>query len=197
MNSDEEVKYTEFVFEDETLPDRIERAPKKTKRLLFVRDVCTVFSKINKNQPCSNLDDIPTLTLNKIKEFIVSSGCILDSSKDSNNLNDVYIISSPLLRAEMTAKMICKKLNIPNKKIKYHEYFREVKLNLSDFFEEEEIVFDTKETFRQRMRLMFEYLTKNIKEDNVIIVTHEKLISQLTEKINYPGDYFETEFDIF
>lgn len=206
--SDEEVKFTEFIFEEEEPPQFIEKAPRKTKRLLFVRDICTHYSKINRNITCLQHDDIPRATLEKILDFIFTSMPPLKGGnsqniqsaadlRNPNNLSDLYIVSSPLMRAEHTSKLLCKKLGIPHNKIKYHEYFREVKLKLHDLFEGEEEVYDTKETFGKRLRDIFHYITHNIKESNIIIITHEKFISQLTEKTNLPGDYYETEFDIF
>jgi hypothetical protein len=207
MDSDEEVKFTEFVFEDEELKP-IPRAPKKTKRLLFVRDMCSTLSKVNRNCFCSRTDRISRENLDKIYEFITSSATseasntvssdILASSAASVDVSDIYLVSSPLIRAESTAKFIHTTFFKNTKlRIKYHEYFREIKTQPADFFEGEEFIKDTRYSFGERQKLAFDYLTKTIKENNIIIVTHEKFISQLTQMPHGPGECVRLDFDIF
>jgi hypothetical protein len=189
MDSDEEVKFTEFIFEDEE-PQPIPRAPKKTKRLLFVRDMCYTLSKVNRNCSCSLTDRISRENLDKIHEFIVTSA--------STTSSDIYLVSSPLVRAENTAKFIHSTFFKNTKlRIKYHEYFREIKTHPADFFEGEEFIKDTRNSFGERQKLAFDYLTKTIKENNIIIVTHEKFISQLTQLPHGPGECVRLDFDIF
>lgn len=194
MDSDEEVKFTEFVFEDEE-PQPIPRAPKKTKRLLFVRDMCYTLSKVNRNCSCSLTDRISKENLDKIREFIEASTASLTSTID---VSDIYLVSSPLVRAENTAKFIHSTFFKNTKlRIKYHEYFREIKTHPADFFEGEEFIKDTRNSFGERQKLAFDYLTKTIKENNIIIVTHEKFISQLTQLPHGPGECVRLDFDIF
>jgi hypothetical protein len=201
MDSDEEVKFTEFIFEDEELKP-IQRAPKKTKRLLFVRDMCYTLSKVNRNCSCSLTDRISKENLDKIREFIetsaASSGASTASSTSSVDVSDIYLVSSPLVRAENTAKFIHSTFFKNTKlRIKYHEYFREIKTHPADFFEGEEFIKDTRNSFGERQKLAFDYLTKTIKENNIIIVTHEKFISQLTQLPHGPGECVRLDFDIF
>jgi hypothetical protein len=198
MESDEEVKFTEFVFEDEE-PQRIPRAPKKTKRLLFVRDMCYTLSKVNRNCSCSLTDRISKENLDKIYDFIVTSDTrSLVADRVTLDVSDIYLVSSPLVRAENTAKFI-HSIFFKNTKlrIKYHEYFREIKTHPADFFEGEEFIKDTRYSFGERQKLAFDYLTKTIKENNIIIVTHEKFISQLTQLPHGPGECVRLDFDIF
>lgn len=193
MSEDERVMYTEFIFEDEE-PEPVIRAPKKTKRLLFVRDMNYTPSKIHRNYMCTSTDRIPRENLDKIREFIDTC----------DPPTDLILISSPLARAENTAKFIHQhffktnpNLAHPNKRVKYHDYFREIKTHPGDFFEGEEIIKDTRETFGERQKAAFEYLTHVVKENNIIIVTHEKFMSQLTQTPHGPGDCVQLDFDIF
>ena len=198
MDSDEEVKFTEFIFEDDELQP-IPRAPKKTKRLLFVRDMCYTLSKVNRNCSCSLTDRISRENLDKIYEFITSStASSTENAATTLDVSDIYLVSSPLVRAENTAKFIHSTFFKNTKlRIKYHEYFREIKTHPADFFEGEEFIKDTRNSFGERQKLAFDYLTKTIKENNIIIVTHEKFISQLTQLPHGPGECVRLDFDIF
>lgn len=187
MASDELISFQEFVFDDvvdtqshSNVQENLFQS-KSTKRLFIIRDISTETRKNIYDPNPFTTDIIPEFTLRALYSFI-------------SNSTSVCIVYSPLRRAVVTANVI-KKL-FPKIKFKEHEFFREVKTGFCDHFVGEEFVRDDKEEFFGRMKNGIEFIAKTIKETDIVLITHESFIVQMTKMHLQPGCFTRIDLDV-
>ena len=186
MSEDELISFQEFVFDefDEKPAEQLKAPFKKslTKKLFIVRDLSTQTRKNIFDPSPFTTDKIPDHTMRSLFSFI------------KNNEPDVVVIFSPLRRAVVTADAI--KKVFPKIKYKEHEYFREVKVGFCDHFVGEEFVRETKDDFFDRLKLGIEIMSKTVKENNIVLITHESYIVQLARMHLDPGQFIRIDLDV-
>ena len=116
---------------------------------------------------------------NKIKNCSITQKGIEQSTKINSTSYDL-VICSPLKRTIQTLEYS----NIKYKKLEYNILFREHKTDICDFFEDEDVIYESEEDIINRINECRILLLKKIKKyENILIVGHADFFWYLSSKI--------------
>ena len=116
---------------------------------------------------------------NKTKNCSITQKGIEQSTKINSTSYDL-VICSPLKRTIQTLEYS----NIKYKKLEYNILFREHKTDICDFFEDEDVIYESEEDIINRINECRILLLKKIKKyENILIVGHADFFWYLSSKI--------------